>query len=162
MKDDDNAQIVQNVAHAMSSWVEDLSWTMVDRVCEYAESPIELALMAGVLAASNISMRIVPEFPNFAILPQHQWEKYRIDFAIELTKSAPQNNLIFVECDGHDFHERTKEQAKHDRRKDRAIQIAGIPLLRFTGSEIFTDLGSCVKQVVDFVVARDRALRIVP
>ena len=30
-----------------------------------------------------------------------------------------------MECDGHDFHERTKEQASSDKKRDRSLQAAG-------------------------------------
>lgn len=85
------------------------------------------------------------------IRPQFQWEKYRIDFRIDV------NNLgypVFIECDGHNFHERTKEQAERDRTKDRAIQAANIPIMRFTGREIYRDPLGCINQVCKFVVDR--------
>ena len=81
------------------------------------------------------------------ILPQFKWETYRIDFCLRF-HNTPQ---IFVECDGHDFHERTKEQAEHDRSKDRAIQAAGIPILRFTGREIWRDPGQVVSEILNFM-----------
>lgn len=54
---------------------------------------------------------------------------------------------VAVEADGHDFHERTKEQASRDRGRDRTFQLSGIPILRFTGSEIHRDAFGCGKQV---------------
>lgn len=38
-----------------------------------------------------------------------------------------------IECDGHEFHERTKRQAARDRSRDRAIQAFGYRIFRFTG-----------------------------
>ena len=49
--------------------------------------------------------------------------------------------------DGHDFHERTREQAAHDRSRDRYFQAAGLTLLRFTGSELHGDVDRCVADV---------------
>jgi very-short-patch-repair endonuclease len=57
-----------------------------------------------------------------------------------------------IECDGHDFHERTKEQARYDRRRDREVQGFGLPILRFTGSEIYADAVACGHQVLRFFV----------
>lgn len=51
---------------------------------------------------------------------------------------------LVVECDGHDFHEKTKEQAKRDKSRDRDLQAAGITVLRFTGSEIYNDINQCI------------------
>lgn len=67
--------------------------------------------------------------------------KYRADFLIDAHK------LVVVECDGHDFHERTKDQAAHDRSRDRWLTENGYIVLRFTGSEIWKDSISCAQQV---------------
>ncbi|MGY3359766.1 very-short-patch-repair endonuclease [Bradyrhizobium sp. GM0.4] len=83
------------------------------------------------------------------ILPQFDWGPYRIDFAIRLPKYR--FKYLFIECDGHDFHERTKEQAARDRVRDREIQKAGYPVLRFTGSEIHRNAGACGQQIIDFI-----------
>lgn len=58
---------------------------------------------------------------------------------------------LCIECDGHDFHERTKEQAQRDREKDREIQRRGFSILRFTGSEIYQNPASCAEQILFFV-----------
>ena len=47
--------------------------------------------------------------------------------------------LIAVECDGHEFHEKTKQQAARDKARDRD---------RFTGSEIWKDPGACADEVL--------------
>ena len=53
--------------------------------------------------------------------------------------SGPDEARLVVECDGFDFHERTKEQASRDRRRDRALQRAGFKVYRYTGSDIWAD-----------------------
>jgi hypothetical protein len=57
---------------------------------------------------------------------------------------------LIVECDGHDFHERTKEQAANDRSRDRAAMLAGFEVFRFTGSELWRDPWGCGKQIYDW------------
>lgn len=75
----------------------------------------------------------------------------RVDFAILRWKwngeAVVRSPLVIVECDGHDFHERTKDQAQRDRARDRAFQECGYLIMRFTGSEIWKDAAKCVKQV---------------
>lgn len=56
---------------------------------------------------------------------------------------------LAVECDGHDFHERTKEQARRDKGRDRKLVAAGVQVVRFTGSEIFADPLRCGGWVLD-------------
>jgi very-short-patch-repair endonuclease len=85
---------------------------------------------------------------------QYKFQNYRIDWAL---RDPP--NLYFIECDGHDFHERTKEQAAYDRQRDRLIQHTGIPILRFTGSEIYADPANCAAEVFAFIqTRRERAV----
>jgi very-short-patch-repair endonuclease len=81
---------------------------------------------------------------KFTIAPQvpvtRESRDYRIDFGVLVESPDPKNAFkiwIAVECDGHDFHERTKEQAARDKRKDRDLQCLGWTVARFTGSEIY-------------------------
>ena len=71
--------------------------------------------------------------------------RYRLDFAIV---DAVTSKYVAIECDGHEFHEKTKEQAKHDRARDRALIADGWTVLRFTGSEVWSDAPACVREVV--------------
>lgn len=58
---------------------------------------------------------------------------------------------IIVECDGHEFHERTKDQAQRDRSFDRNAQRLGITIFRFTGREIYRDPKRCVNEINRFL-----------
>lgn len=72
----------------------------------------------------------------------------RIDFAL---LGFDDGKRIAVELDGHDFHERTKEQAKRDKSRDRAFVAAGWLVLRFTGSEVFADPDGCFQQCAELI-----------
>ncbi len=61
---------------------------------------------------------------------------------------------MVVECDGHEFHERTKGQAARDRSRDRVAQSQGLPIFRFTGSEIWNDPMACAHEVIAFIESR--------
>ena len=80
------------------------------------------------------------------LYPQAKVLKYRVDFLIEVWWKK-QVQLIVIECDGHDFHERTKEQAAHDKSRDREMTLAGFKVLRFTGAEIWADAITCADQI---------------
>ena len=83
-------------------------------------------------------------------------KKYRADFFIEYGDNLPGQELyrtVIIECDGHDFHEKTKAQAARDKQRDRDMQIAGHSILRFTGSEIYRDSGACVHEIVKFILS---------
>lgn len=59
---------------------------------------------------------------------------------------------VVVELDGHAFHERTPEQASRDRAMDRAIQLRGSYIFRFTHRELTRYMAACIADI-------DRALR---
>jgi hypothetical protein len=101
------------------------------------------------------------------IRPQAVIGKQRVDFALTLTftnplramakmcgEQEPQylservNVMLAIECDGHQFHEKTPEQAKCDKNRDRNLITSGYPVMRFTGSEIYADPLRCSEQVV--------------
>ncbi len=103
--------------------------------------------------------------PHIGICTQHQLGPYHLDFLVtaydlQLMKEPRVPTVVgrvAVETDGHDFHERTKEQAKHDRRKDRFVQAAGLKILRFTGSEVNENPIRCAKEAIDAAFGRDTA-----
>lgn len=69
----------------------------------------------------------------------------RIDFAFFLSGGT----RVAVELDGHDFHERTKEQARAEKSRQRALTALGWHVLRFTGSEVYADAEACLNEVED-------------
>lgn len=68
--------------------------------------------------------------------------EYRVDFAFV----SPQSKVA-VELDGHAFHERTKEQAARDKRRDRDLTQRGWSTLRFAGSEVWANPVRCLAEV---------------
>jgi very-short-patch-repair endonuclease len=74
--------------------------------------------------------------------------KYRVDFLIE---SKIHNKRYIIECDGHDFHEATKEQASRDKQRDRDFLTINIPTIRFSGSEIWYNPKLCVEEIMSII-----------
>lgn len=101
-------------------------------------SPIEgifLLASAGKTFVHNIE--IAHEPPGY--------EPYRPDF--ELVRGA---ELLVVELDGHEFHQKTREQVEHDKRRDRWFAAQGYRVIRFTGSEVWRDPDACVDEAIGF------------
>jgi very-short-patch-repair endonuclease len=73
---------------------------------------------------------------------------YVVDFAVSY-----RSFVFVVECDGHDFHDRTKQQAAYDRARDRELLRLGCPTLRFTGSEIVHAADRCANEIIDTLEA---------
>ena len=69
--------------------------------------------------------------------------RYRVDVLIA--------DKLVIELDGHDFHEKTKEQAKRDKGRDRTLLAQGYTTIRFTGSEVWADPFSCACETLDLL-----------
>lgn len=85
---------------------------------------------------------------------------YRLDFLIYCNRWYSRPTWIAIECDGHDFHERTKQQAAYDRARDRELLGVGITTLRFTGSEIFHSAERCATEVYHLTRSMGRRVEI--
>ena len=95
------------------------------------------------------------EIEEWKIYPFRQvsFMDYVADF-IAVCKIDGVTDYLCIECDGHDFHERTKNQVARDKLRDRRFLIGGIPAMRFSGSEIWRDPLECGRQVNDFFFNR--------
>jgi len=77
-----------------------------------------------------------------------------IDFLVCSAGDHSEQGRVGIELDGHQFHEKTAKQATHDKKRERQIVASGIPVLRFTGSEILRDTQGCIVEIVRFVETR--------
>jgi very-short-patch-repair endonuclease len=106
------------------------------------ESPIEAAFLMGLEQACRRRGLVLGT--DLTVTQQARVGAYRVDFLLE----APSGRRVVVECDGHDFHERTREQASRDKAQDRALQRAGCLIARFTGSDVVRGPERCAIEVL--------------
>ena len=78
------------------------------------------------------------------LVPQKMVARYRVDIAV-----CP--HQLAIEIDGHDHHERTKEQATRGKRRARDLQLLGWTVLPYTGSDVWNDPFGCCKDVNRFI-----------
>lgn len=97
----------------------------------------------------DFDAKLDPDEAYFGIGAQVKVNQYRVDFLVVVHDKGGTRRLA-VECDGHDYHEKTKEQAARDKKRDRDILALGIPTMRFTGSEIWKDPAACAEQIRDW------------
>ena len=110
-----------------------------------------MALCATFLhGASCFEWDFLDEKSPVRLLPQHKVGPYRVDFLLRVEEGGRTRGLV-IECDGHDFHERTKEQAAADRERDRWLQAHEYIVFRFTGSQIWNDPMRCAGEVEQWV-----------
>lgn len=115
----------------------------IEQDLKQCESPAEKLFILGLWHSGY--RQYLNVFPQY--VADGDYGKHRVDFLItfpalpsvlEETKVVPVVRLA-VEVDGHDFHERTKEQARRDRVRDRSLTASGYVVLRFTASEVWHD-----------------------
>ncbi|HHW14669.1 MAG TPA: DUF559 domain-containing protein [Firmicutes bacterium] len=114
-----------------------------------------LSLWFAAFVVSATDERYVTVIPQWEVPTESG--TFRADFAIIERHKDDVQLLLLVECDGHDYHEKTKQQAAKDKRRDRALKLAGFDVLHFTGSEIWRDPVACGIEVLKYLRAqRDR------
>lgn len=143
----------------------------LDDVAQFCESPIEARLARaladvfrdGIVGAVPIVVRALKPLtmapysqindegvcwliPQATIDEPHQW-RYRVDFLLVCGPRYPHRRMFAIECDGHDWHEKTKEQVARDKRRDRDLLAANITAVRFSGSEIHAAADECADYI---------------
>lgn len=101
-------------------------------------------------AIAGRSHRSLPHGEVTIILTQVPVGKYRADFVIASVVAdgeAYRVSVVAVECDGKAFHDAHSTQVDRDRARDRVFQEYGLPVIRFTGSELYRNFAGCVDQV---------------
>jgi uncharacterized protein DUF559 len=138
---------------------------------EQCESPVEQILVAAIYDSWRVIVnthhnRLQCSLP--AIYPAYDGifdvyielqksihtlsREYRADLYMFLTRfwvngAQPMWGKLVIEVDGHDFHDRTKQQASYDRERDRELTLEGHRVIRFTGSDVFNDPYKCVEDI---------------
>jgi hypothetical protein len=140
---------------------------------EFCESPIEVSLLLALAAAfadfdvANMKLQaMVPSsyerFSRFPtdeasayLIPQAvvagvddrgEWS-YRIDFLLVCGSRPAFRRCFAIECDGHEWHEKTKQQVARDKRRDRRLIMSDIVPIRFSGSEIHKGAADCADYI---------------
>ena len=116
------------------------------------ESPIEIML---AMAFDFITFTRACPINDYYIERQEnintQSRNYRADFVFHDLTS---NVQIVVECDGHDFHEKTKEQVKRNNERDYDLKMSGYEVIHFSGSEVFESPLNCAYKVFKYAESR--------
>ncbi len=126
------------------------------------ESPVEVIFL--VWWKMEAAMRALSHDPTgLDLFPQCETKaennkSYRLDFVVrpedvdewlESVNRGIRFPDIAVEIDGHEWHERTKEQVAYRNQRDRALQSVGWKVFHFSGSEVVRRPLECVTEVMD-------------
>ncbi len=137
--------------------IERILASAVSLYMEYWTTEFSLVYEAD---ARNMAKKFVGDDSSLLVAArQFPIENYRTDFCFCVQNYHTKKlKWLAVECDGHDFHERTKAQAAHDRGRDRFMQALGYTVFRFTGSEIWRKPMECAEQIYRW--AQDKAFEL--
>ena len=131
---------------------------------ERCESPLEDALARAFAKLARFEWRRPNDHPweigrwpgwFLTLLAQPEYGPYRADFGVCTwihDDAAPPPFIVIVEVDGHEYHERTKEQAEYDKSRDRFMTSTEAKVFRFTGREVHRDAKGCAYEVLEYVM----------
>ena len=119
------------------------------------ESPLEVIFAIwwrALDAAGEVSSTYVSYEAQVPVTAGPEKRNYRLDFVLtpgfDLLQRAKAVGVAYpklcVELDGHDFHERTKEQVAYRNQRDRDLQADGWTVLHYSGSEMHRAPAKCV------------------
>jgi very-short-patch-repair endonuclease len=142
----------RHLSHGLMSGVLSGGKVAYDNALRWCESPAEQNFWAAAvwsLGTDDYSYRWPTvwspdsELPTygFLLVPQKIVGRYRVDIAVYPHQLA-------IEIDGHDYHERTKDQATRGKRRARDLQLLGWTVLPYSGSDVWNDLFGCCEDVI--------------
>ena len=129
-------------------------------ICSECESPIEKILYSAFDIVNYFRHDEFPEDVFVGVYPQFEIDgngkTYRTDFLLEvIDKNNPNFDCyIVVECDGHEFHQKTKQQVKRDNEREMALKMLGYDVLRFSGTQIYENPMKCANDIYDYVLSK--------
>ena len=83
-------------------------------------------------------------------------KKYRADFMVSVEykgKTGAYYVHYLIECDGYEFHQKTKKQVEYDNARTRDLQKCGYIVVRFSGSEIWNHPHNCIMELVSIILS---------
>lgn len=154
-KIDIKENLVDNVSFHLYATKCDMNMSLEMSMID-CESPIE-QLLALELERKQLNMMFLYN-PFINVVDIYKQESididgktYRVDFLMgviykDLYDHEKKKQYI-IECDGHEFHQKTKQQVENDNKRSRLFQKNGYEIIRFSGSEIHKSPHKCVEDI---------------
>lgn len=86
-------------------------------------------------------------------------KKYRVDFLIPVVYKNQENIMFVIECDGYEFHQKTKKQVEADNQRQRDLQEAGYEVIRFSGTEIYHKPYQCALAIKNIILSKCKYIK---
>lgn len=123
------------------------------------KSPIEKIFMIAMNFVSVLRSYELKEndmgvlvFPQLEIKCENK--TYYADFEVLIDRIGKTVSVL-VECDGYDFHQKTKKQVESDNEREYEIKKQGYDILRFSGSQIYNNPFKCANDVFDYLISKE-------
>ena len=156
-----------------------------DRILDVCESEIERLLVEPLLLVAHgtgcsVSYHLPRQRPggdypeiggHICIQPQYPVWSYRLDFVLTYTCTEydsrlnssgviPRERQVAIECDGHDFHQKTPAQVGRDYTRDHMLQTLEYKVFRFNGSQITNDAYGCAEKAISVLLQQPQSDRL--
>lgn len=159
-------RVVNSVVESWHSLTTDHEVGCFEDWClsENITSPIEMAFFTAIhlmleqsgLGHHNTMVDGKLEMFGTIVSPQFKIDKYRADFLVSYRKDPEfVTKKVVVECDGHNFHDRSEPERRAEKQRDRFFQKNGYRVFHFTGSEIIKNPFFCASEVLEFLTGRN-------
>lgn len=156
-------------------WARDLCESPIEAAMLYALALVSFEYADSVTFRGTDGLALGGDAEpgsEIEIEPQAQLGEHRVDFLLTYRRmTRPEQSdparpallharprleaaRLIVECDGHDYHDRTKKQASTDRARDRSLQSFGLSVYRYTGSDIWQHPFRCAVSAVAALLGR--------
>lgn len=99
------------------------------------------------------------KFVRINLRSQIQIGRYRVDFLVSVEAEGMRDVRFVIECDGHNFHERSAKQASHDRARDRKLLREGYVTLRYTYDDLMSSTGDSIRDLWETMAAYTKAFQ---
>lgn len=124
-------------------------------ICEEIKSPIEQIF---ITAFDLYQQSKKEKFFLFSQAPiKIKKKKYFADFLFEPDEYVNRYNTnakVVIECDGYEFHQKTKEQVQHDNEREYDLKMANYEVIRFSGTQIFNSPIKCAEDAYNYIFKR--------
>lgn len=138
-----------------------MALSLIDFDYSHCESPIEMIFN---FAYDLINLSREDGDCIFSLYPQEEIKidnkKYRADFLFDSTEYEDvfekeiKSFKLVIECDGHEFHEKTKSQVALRNNRDMDLKKLGYDILHFSGSQIFNEPFKCANDTLDYILSK--------
>lgn len=156
-------------AYFFNEYVEDstIAYILSSGQFDYSECQSPIEEIFAVAYDLKLSLVGFPECEVLRLKPQEKIvvnnKTYYADFLLDVSSDnffvCDHDYKLVIECDGHEFHEKTKEQVEKRNNRDMDLKSAGYDVLHFSGSQIFKNPIECANKVFDYINSKVGAIR---